>query len=149
MINFRYTESPIVAADLDEVERRFGFRFPPEFRDLYLRFNGGRPEKDRFVDDKGTCIVHEFMPIKNGKPGLTFEHDFQQTKVAQSLLPEHLVPFAVDPGGNFYCFSTRDDEVGAIFIFRTDYFDNPKRATEYLTSSLSAFLGALTTRGTS
>ena len=78
MIDFNYTESALVAADLDEVERRFGFRFPQEFRDFYLQVNGGRPKKDRFVDDKGTCVVDKFMPIKHGKPSLTLSTTFRK-----------------------------------------------------------------------
>jgi hypothetical protein len=64
MISFLNSRAPLVESDLDEVESRFGFRFPQEFRDLYLAFNGGTPEKNRFIDEKGQSIFHELLPIK-------------------------------------------------------------------------------------
>ena len=146
MIRFKYTSTPLVAAELDEVEQCLGFRFPPGFRDLYLQFNGGRPEKDRFVDDKGPCIVDSFLPIKYAIPALsTLELSFRRVKIDQSLVPDHLVPFAVDPFGNYYCFSIREQDVGAIFLVLMDKHD-PQSAIEYLTPSLSSFLAELRTK---
>ena len=90
--------------------------------------------------------MHEFLPIKHGNKGLTLEATIHRVKLDQSLLADHLVPFAVDPGGNFYCFSVREDNFGEIFLFLMDYYDNPKRSTEYLTSSLRDFLAGLTVK---
>src|SRR5258708_7250633 len=144
MITFVSTLTPLVAADLDDVEGRFGFKFPKEFRDHYLQFNGGYPEKDRFVDHAGVCIIHEFLPIRYGNADLTLEHSVQQVKVNSSLLPAYLVQFAVDPGGDYYCFSTRENDYGAIYMFRMD--GNPQRMGEFLSTSLNEFLGKLRSR---
>jgi hypothetical protein len=148
MINFQYTSVPVTAADLEEVENRFGFKFPAELRDHYLQFNGGHPEPDRFVDQKGGAyVVDTFLPIKNAIPGLnTLEGSIQWIKVEQCLLPQHLVQFAVDRGGDYYCFSTREEDFGVICLFRMEYCDNPTRATRHLASSFKSFLAGLTTK---
>ena len=57
MITLNDPEAAITAADLNDVERRLDFTFPSEFRDLYLRFNGGCPDRNYFVDDNGACMI--------------------------------------------------------------------------------------------
>src|ERR1700730_4032622 len=116
MVTFKHSSAPLLASDLDQVERQFGFAFPSALRDLYLRYNGGRPDKDRFVDDSGACIVAEFLAIKHGKASLTLEATMLRVR---HLLPDHLVPFAVDQGGNFFCFSTRESDPEAVFLLLT------------------------------
>ena len=148
MIKFSNTKPAVTDADLNGVEKRFAFRFPPEFRELYLRTNGGTPDPNRFVDKKGPCIVHEFLPIKYAGTGIsTVERSIQRLKVEQALLPKHLVQFAVDPGGDYYCFSIRPDEVGAIYLFHMDHYHEPERAVEYLAGSLGEFLSELKRKG--
>lgn len=144
MIEFKHSSAPIVESDLEEVEQRFGFQFPPEFREFYLRVNGGRPNADRLIVDGEMFIVHKILPVKYGKPGLRLEDDIEQVKFNQALLPEHLIPFAINPGGDYFCFSTCERDKGSICIFRMDYFDDPFRAVIQLTPSLAQFLSRLT-----
>lgn len=139
MVGIRNPSMPIVASDLDAVENRFGFKFPQDVRDFYLTTNGGRPEKDRFVYGDQMCTLHEFLPIKHGKKSLTLESTLLRVR---SLLPDHLIPFAVDPGGDFFCFSTREEDLGAIYFYRMDCHD-PSRAAKLLAPSLNAILGEL------
>jgi len=142
MMTFKYASSQLSESDLDEVECRFGFRFPPDFRRLYLQSNGGRPDRDRFVDANGSCIVDAFLPIKYARPPLNlFEKSIEWLKLDQRLVPDHLVQFAVDPFGNLFCFSTKADEFGAIYWFRTER--NRARHAEFLSPSLDDFLGRL------
>ncbi len=117
MIKFTNSRLAITDSDLSEVEQRFAFKFPPEFRAFYLGTNGGQPDLNRFVDDKGPCIVHEFLPIKHGGTGVVrLETSIQRVRVERDLLPKHLIQFAVDPGGDYYCFSIRQAELGAVIV---------------------------------
>lgn len=139
MVGIRNPSAPIVTSDLDEVENRFGFKFPQDVRDFYLATNGGRPEKDRFVYGDQMCTIHEFLPIKHRKKSLTLEATLLRVR---SLLPDHLFPFAVDPGGDYFCFSTADADCGAIYFYRMDCHD-PSRAARLLAPSLGRILGGL------
>jgi hypothetical protein len=148
MISFKFMSLPIVPADIDEVEKRLGFVFPQEFRDHYLAYNGGRPSKDRLVHDGGTCVVDAFLPIKYGRPELsTLEQSFRRIKSTRLPLPEYLVQFAIDPGGDYYCFSIRPNEPGAIYLVHMDHHDEFQHPTEFLSSSLTEFLGRLRASG--
>ena len=145
MINFTRTGSPLAPADLDEIEQRFGFKFPHVFREHYLSYNGGNPDKNRFVGENGRYIVHDFLPIKGSPLGTldTLETTIQCLKIDRQLIPTQLVPFAVDPGGDYYCFSLRPDEVGAIYLFRMERYLQPERAAEYLPQASRCCGGAM------
>jgi SMI1-KNR4 cell-wall len=140
MMKFRHTEPPLRPSELEDFERTCGLTLPQEFRDLYLQYNGGQPERDRFTDSNGTCVVHEFLPIKYGPPRLTLEATLQRVK---SLLPDNLVPFAVDPGGAFFCFSTRAGDYGQIYFCLMEDRAGVTSRAEFLAPSLTAFLASL------
>src|SRR5262249_54572364 len=135
---FVETEPGIDDADLDEVERTLGFTFPKELRSHYLRYNGGSPTKYLFKKGETVFVVHEFLPVKYGKH--LFEQSFRNLKIEAEILPKHLAPFAVDPGGDYYCFSVRKKDIGSIWIYRGEYYDEPERATEFLAKSLNEFV---------
>lgn len=143
MIQFTNPGPPLVSADLDEIENRFGFKFPGSFRSHYLKYNGGHPNPNRFVDNKGTCIIHDFLPLKrsNIKGLSTLEADLQYTKIDRDILPRHLIQFAVDPFGNYYCFSIRREDFGAIYWIKME--GEQKSDGDFLSPSLDDFLGRL------
>ena len=128
-------------ADLDDVERSFHFTFPKEVRSHYLRYNGGSPTNYLFKKDDTVFVVQELLPVKYGKH--LFEQSFRNLKVEAEVLPKHLVAFAMDPGGDYYCFSVGDKDVGSIWIYRGEYSDEPDRAMEFLAPSLNEFVERL------
>lgn len=140
---FLGNERPVTATELNEVEKLLGFTFPDEFRQHYLEQNGGGPERCLFVKDDTIYVVNEFLPIKYGKSRNLFEDVFHDLKVEREILPAYLIPFADDPGGDFYCFSIRKQDRGSIWIFRGDYFDDPQRSHVFLCRSLCEFVEAM------
>lgn len=75
----------------------------------------------------------------------TLECDIQLLKVERRLLPDFLIPFGVTPGGDYYCFSSRDSDFGAIYLHFMDVHD-ASRTTRYLAAPLNVFLDKLTTK---
>ena len=142
-VTYIRAKQPVSREEIAELEQRFNFAFPPEFVEHYLLHNGGRPEAKYLVKDDVTFILRDFHPIKHGVPGCLFESVFFDVKVDRKLLPAHLVPFACDPGDDYFCFSTREEDYGAIWMYRWDYYDEPDRAVEFLAGSLPEFLAAL------
>jgi SMI1-KNR4 cell-wall len=143
MINFDHTSPPLVDSDLDEVELRFGFVFPKAFREHYLKHNGGHPDQHRLTDENGTYSVHDFFPIKTSAIRTlgTLEKCIQWLKIDQPILPSHLVPFANDSFDNLYCFSTREQDYGAIYWLKME--GKRKPGGEFVAASLDDFLGKL------
>jgi len=142
-MTFTHTSVQLVDADLNEVEQRFNFKFANEFREHYLKCNGGQPDKNLFADANGICIVHDFFPIKTSAIATlcTLETSVQWLKLDQPLIPTHLVPFADDPFGNLFCFSIRDKDRGAIYWLKME--GQRKADGDFLCSSLVAFLDKL------
>ena len=132
----------ITDSDLNNVERDLGFRFPPQFRDMYLQYNGGQPGGRRrlFENDEGSWVVHGILPIKHlSGPVSILERSFYVVRVKNQLIPSFLDPFAFDPFGNYFCFSTRVDDFGAIYFCCMDARD-PRRTAKLLSRSLNEFL---------
>lgn len=136
------TEEPITPTMIDELERRYGFTFPAEVREHYLRYNGGVPARYLYNKNGRIFVINEFLPIAYGTHLL--EDSFKSLKVDQVLLPSHLVPFAVDPGGNYYCFSIKKEDVGSIWFYVGECSQFPDRAIVYLAASLLRFIEDMT-----
>jgi len=143
MHEFLRTLQPLVVADFKDVQQSLGFALPAEIRNHYTHMNGGRPKNNIFRKGDETFRVLAFLPIKYGEPGDTLEETYRRVRSANPFFPEYLVPIAVDDGGDFYCFSRRDEDHGAIYYYRNDYFDEPQRAIVYLAPSLDSFLSSL------
>jgi cell wall assembly regulator SMI1 len=144
MLSFSGTAPPLTSADIADFEQRYAISLPSEFREHYLKFNGGQPDSYRFIDDNDALlIVNEFLPIQHGPRSCTLEATLWRMKIDQPLLPENLVPFAVDPGGAFFCFSTCDKDCGQIYFVQMD--GDPKLGSDSMcvASSLNEFLSKL------
>lgn len=141
--DFIDAEQPVTSTDLAEVERSLDFIFPPQFRSHYLTHNGGSPRRCLFHGKETIHVVNQFLPIKYGRKDYRFEDVYRDLKVERGILPKHLVAFADDPGGDFYCFSVRDQDAGSIWLYIGEYGDEPKRASKFLAPSLADFLAGL------
>ena len=140
---FLKEEDAITASDLQAVQESCGFKFPPEFREHYLRHNGGEPQRYVFRSGEKVLAVHAFLPVKNGPEGGLFEDTYRRLKEERAVFPEHLVPFAVDPVGDYFCFSVRSGDEGAIYHFVGEYIPDYERAITKLSDSLESFLLSL------
>lgn len=131
----------VTSEDLKDVERRFRFSFPRAIWNHYLTVNGGSPERCLFPESDSFCVIAEFLSIKHGED--TLEETVQELTVERHVVPRYLVPFASDPGGDYFCFSVRKKDFGAIYIFRGEYADDMRRAVRFLANSFSIFMRRL------
>ncbi|ALI01330.1 SMI1/KNR4 family protein [Pseudomonas sp. FW306-02-F02-AA] len=113
-------EKAITPANLDQLESVIGKKLPAPFRNHYLKYNGGMPERAYWVSEDffDPIEVASFRPITYGEPTLLSTY---QLMLKKQVLPAHLLPFADDLGGNFFCLNL---DSGAISYFTTDTFDS-------------------------
>jgi hypothetical protein len=137
---FQHSKKALTVADLNEVERALGIKLPEDLRRLYLQTNGGRPIDSYFVIKGTEYIFNDFFPIKYGK-GSTLEECYQSL-AEDRIIPRHLVPFANDPGGNLYCFSTASEKFGSVWFWDHEAVDR-RRSSTRLTSSVAELFAAL------
>lgn len=114
--------------DLIEIEQKYDFIFPDEFKYFYTQYNGGKPKK-RVVclqdgDWNSSTRFHGFYPMK-----IEFEKSLMNVYVENWWI-KGFVPFGYDEGGETFCFSTRACDYGCIYYFMSDCIDeeNPENA---------------------
>lgn len=146
-MKFVDTKPPVSDVDLDGVEIALGFPLPEDLRKHYLHFNGGRPVPNLFRKSGEVFSVQEFLPIKYGMHGERFEDTYKELVVGNDFFPGELIPIASDAGGDYFCYSMRDGEKGAILFYQSDYYDDPARAIVPLCESLKEFLDSLVSDG--
>lgn len=83
-------------------------KLPEDLKGFYKINNGGHSEINLFELNGNGYKINEFLPLKYGDD--TIESTYRDTFVDNPLLPNHLVPFAVDAGGDYFCFSIDENE---------------------------------------
>ena len=151
---FHGCSQPIGNTDLDACETVLKHKLPSEFRQHYLKYNGGIPDDNLFPgnDEWEPSEVAGFYPIRykknaaDSQNSLLIEH--YHLMCAKDVTPDHMLPFAYDPGGNFFCLDLHD---GSVHFYATDGFDPTKsvvenfiKAQRRLAGSFKVFMGNLT-----
>ena len=124
-----------------------GFIFPDEMKYLYLRCNGGFPERNCWEYEEGEFhSIHGFIPIKYATGSRGCIEDVYKKLVSKNLLPKTFMPFARDPGGNYFC----TEEKGKVYFYAMDAWDdelsdeeNQKKATSLICDFFSQFINGL------
>ena len=148
-------ERAINIYDIKEVEDLLNYKFPESFVALYLKYNGGCPQKSYLCCSGGfePLEVAYFMPIKynmddNNNPNSLLEGTYFLMK-EKNVIPEELLPFAHDWGGNFFCLSMENNK---IYFYVHDEFDpdlsmeeNQIKAQRCVSDSFDDFINSLVT----
>jgi cell wall assembly regulator SMI1 len=144
MIQFKEKSNPIQPSEIIEVENYIGAKFPESMREVYSVQNGGRPANRFYKGSFATYVLHKLLPMKRAAIGMTLEQHFDAVRRDKSLLPDFLVPFGIDLGGDYFCIDTRGNHDGPIYIFHMDQAPNIERAMEFVSLSFSEFINGLT-----
>lgn len=84
-----------------QFERMYQFNFTPDFVTLVQQFNGARPVKNVFDTDKEREKIADRLLSFNRD-----DHDtiWQTVTALKTRLPADMMPFMMDPFGNYICF---------------------------------------------
>jgi hypothetical protein len=143
---FSDDETAITPAHLDHLESAIGKKLPSPFRNHYLKYNGGIPERTYWLseDFDEPLEVAAFKPIGGDSSSLLSTY---QSMLKKQVIPAHLLPFANDWGGNFFCLNL---DSGSISYFTTDSFDsdlspeeNQARSEKHVCSNFIRFVQEL------
>lgn len=132
------------AEDLERIEQKFQVKIPATVREHYLAYNGGYSEKPVFTDKSGNAyIVGWFIPIC-GEKNRSVENTMRLLREDEAI-PDWLIPFADEDGGNLFCFSVREEDYGAIYYYdhEFEYGENPEEYVTYLAESITIFINSL------
>ena len=132
--------------DLDRIEQKFHVKIPADVREHCLAYNGGYPEKPIFTDKNGNeYSVDLFIPVRDGKKR-PMEKTLELLRADDDVIPDWLIPFAEEDGGNLFCFSVRESDFGAIYYYdhEFEYGEDPEEHITWLSEAITAFINALT-----
>ena len=139
-----HTHGKAAEEDLACIEQKFHMKIPAAVRDHYLTYNGGYPKNSVFTDKTGnTYNVGWFIPI-SGRKGRSVGKILTLLR-EDDAIPEWLIPFADEAGGNLFCFSVREADCGAVYYYNHEfeYGENPEEHVTFLAESITTFINSL------
>lgn len=113
----------------DELEKQYGIQFPAELRDFITEHNAATPEKYHFMVANTEKIFGAVLSVNKGEP----DTDTIYTALSCVKDPTY-IPFAIDPFGNYICYSSED---GAIVFWDHEanrVFSSEKKMNEFINS---------------
>lgn len=107
-MNWKYVKALNSVDLINDFEKLVGYKFPKEFRDLVLQFNGGRPERKGF--NTNVSIGRElksFLSFNTGDRETVWKiNDWNKDELSNKYLA-----FAIDNFGNLICFDKNNNNV--------------------------------------
>jgi len=134
-----------------DIENSLGMALPAGLAELYLSHNGGIPEKAYWPLDSGEFLwVKRFLSMKIPSDTARTLEETRQLGLDKDFLPPDLVPFAIDHGGNYFCF----DAAGRIYFYALDAWretlsaaQNKAKAKQFLCADFVEFFNGLALEG--
>ena len=115
---------------LSEMSEKYQIIIPDDLKDFLVLANGATPSKSKFmlkVDEKLFGAVLSFNPDE--KEVDSFD------SAMQINFEKNIVPFGIDPFGNYICYNTSDNSIL--------FFDYEEEKLIEISSSLKEFLEEL------
>jgi SMI1-KNR4 cell-wall len=132
---FLDSERKISESEINEIESRYNISFSQEYKDLILKYNGGRPNKTLFKGSDDGLILAEVYPLKYGK--YTLEDALNKFSIIDKIIPEYLIPIGADPADNLICLSQKANEFGSIYVWMFDSIEELRFVAKTLNQVLS------------
>ena len=141
---FSNTSRSITREDIEKIELNLGIKFPNNFIDHYLAYNGGVPSAPFFYSEETGIEVEIqiFSPIKYGFNDFdikTVEEKYIFFREKAELLADYL-PFANDYGSNQICINLKNNK---IYICYMDMGEINLKCFKFLASDFTEFLSGL------
>lgn len=141
MLDLQGSNRPVTEEEIKTIMDSFNISVPKALVDFYAVSNGGFCERNTFFIDDDGYKINEFLPFGIGADSI--EGTYKDVFIKNDEMPDNLVPFAVDAGGDYFCFDSSKSGFGRIFFFESEYYDDPDRSMVYLSESFSDFIDKL------
>jgi cell wall assembly regulator SMI1 len=123
---------------LADIQARLGVRLPEDYLEVVRVHQGGSPEGGSVILPDGTGTPFNML--------LHFEEQPEGLDVLgivewSEFLPDKVIPFAVDPGGNYFCFDYRASDTNPPVVFLAH--DDPDTQPERVAGSFTELIDSL------
>ena len=100
------------------LQEKYNVKFPEGLKKFYYEHNGEKSYLCTFGTDR-QYEISRFLPL-TGKISV---ESIKDNDLVDGFIPEELVPFSMDRGGDFYYWSNKDAK---IYLVRGDNIENPR-----------------------
>ncbi|WP_152847294.1 SMI1/KNR4 family protein [Bacillus paralicheniformis] len=127
--------------EINEVENKMKVAFPSDYKEVVKKYQGCVPLDKNVVEIGGFKESFNFL--------LTIESDeyigiLEVYDSIKDRLVKNVIPFANDPGGNFYCFDYRNSsEPKIVFWDHEEAYTNPEKALIYVCENFTELINGL------
>ena len=90
----------------DGIEKQHNVKIPDSFKNLMIEANAATPEKCRFMLNGEERVLGNMLSFNKKTADTDSAED-----AFSAIQNKNLLPFAIDPFGNYICFSTENDTV--------------------------------------
>lgn len=112
-----------------EIEKKYGIKISEELRALILMANAATPSKYNFMLGTTEKVVGAILSFNEEETNTDTVYTALSTMEDKSL-----VPFAIDPFGNYICYSNNDNKV-VFWDHETSWISSTEKGlTEFLDS---------------
>lgn len=127
---------PVSPDELSTLERSIDRIIPHQLKLHMEEYDGGRLEKWHFQSSE--CDNYDFHQFLSVRPSgnSPFEFSFNIAHVDPGFMPPDLIPFAVDPGGAFFCL----DKGERVVFFDAENLDDAELMMCIISDSLKRFI---------
>jgi len=113
ILGWRYKKGPVLESDFMKIEISFGIQLPELYKEIVRENNGGRPLPNRFdTENNKKRVIKAFLSIDEREGNLENVYGWIKERI-----PQQIIPFASDPGGNYLCFDYRSSPVDPSVVF--------------------------------
>ncbi|MDA7027418.1 SMI1/KNR4 family protein [Bacillus sp. CLL-7-23] len=136
-ITWQQVQDPLNEQILSEVEESFGIKFPSDYKECVIRFNGGRPHPSVFNFKDGGTGEFGYLLSFTEEPNIKMVYG-----LIADYLPKGVFPFATDFGGNKLCFDYRANKHSPSIVFY-DHEQEEEDAIESICETFTELLDSL------
>ncbi len=130
-------EKLVLPHEVEEIELELGVKFPSDYKDFMLVYNGGSSASTGvyFGGYDDGVRFSSFLPLKYGDD--TLEESYLESR---DVLPENLTPIGYT-GTGFLAMSLGENDYGSVYVYYSDV------EPEFLATSFTEFLNGLVDYG--
>jgi len=122
-----------IESDIKAFEEKYEFSFPEEYRQLLIKYNGGKTPRSQFRINKISSNIVGFYGLGNAELNFSF---FEKIDVLTDYLEDFVLPIGSNSFGDDIVIGIGPENYGKVFFY---YHDRQKKYIE-LTDSLGHFV---------
>lgn len=129
---------PLSRERLAEVQQRLGVTFPEDYLEVVRRHQGAAPDRGSVTRPDGTGTIFNLLLHMEDEPeALSILGVIKWSEI----LPDRVIPFAIDPGSDYFCFDYRATDIDPPVVFMPT--DDSYAEPEFLANSFTELIDSL------